>query len=106
LSNDIKETKIIDKIEYKRYRLEIKSLMNDFSEYEKKIVELIFSKGCKTILVAKIMREKYPHLKAAYIRIDCNTVMAKFRSRLKKFIKGLDPEIQKNISQLLNAKKQ
>lgn len=102
-------SQIIEKTERGPLLVQInKMLANEFSDYERLLLQLNFIQGCKPVHVAEILIKEYPDiLEKEYsgllpaddqrkikrlekcVQTDCNAVKAKFRQKLrKKFTDG------------------
>jgi RNA polymerase sigma factor (sigma-70 family) len=94
------------KLDSSPIRKELRKLLESFSPYEKKLIQLSFFEGCKPLLIAEILLIKnHDLLKSEFpkesllpkkefektiqetISKDCNVVNARFRHKLRKKFK-------------------
>lgn len=94
-------SQINTKIDLAETHIQINKMLEEFSEYERLLIQLHINEGCKPNHVANLVVEEYfATLQKAYpsltlgntsefkntIKIDCNAAAAKFRQKLKKKI--------------------
>lgn len=76
-------------VDLKDFKLQAVELLNDFSDYEKTLVQLNYYENIKPRRIAEMIKDDYPEKTLKEIATEVNAAKAKFRYHLKKLRKKL-----------------